>query len=341
MKKKVLTILLCVALIVTMMPATGFAESGENLITGACGSDATYVFNARYGELTINGSGSVTESPWAANGWYQQIRTINIGENIAEFHDERAGFLLEDLNNLVAINVQEGNTAYKSIDGVLFTADGKTMECFPVAKAVEYYEVPEGVETLNFRQTKYLQTVKLPSTITKLSRNPFYDSNVEYVVFDTRNTTFVSKDGIVFSADMHELILSPPNYQFSDGKYIVPQSVQRIAAGAFINNQYLHEIKYEDQNGIVDIGDSAFSGSGLIQVSIPENISSVGVSTFSNCKELRQVEFLGNKVSEISWCAFAFSDSLETFEFSEGLTYIGEGAFNGCVALHDISLPSS
>ena len=64
MKKKVLTILLCVALIVTMMPVTGFAESGENLITGACGPDATYVFNARYGELTINGSGSVTESPW-------------------------------------------------------------------------------------------------------------------------------------------------------------------------------------------------------------------------------------------------------------------------------------
>ena len=61
MKKKVLTILLCVALIVTMMPVTGFAESGENLMTGVCGPDATYVFDSWNGVVKINGSGSVTE----------------------------------------------------------------------------------------------------------------------------------------------------------------------------------------------------------------------------------------------------------------------------------------
>lgn len=49
--------------------------------------------------------------------------------------------------NLKSISVAEENTAYKSVDGVLFSADGKRLVAFPAAYG-ESYTIPDGVEIL-------------------------------------------------------------------------------------------------------------------------------------------------------------------------------------------------
>ncbi|MBQ3343572.1 MAG: leucine-rich repeat protein [Kiritimatiellae bacterium] len=50
-------------------------------------------------------------------------------------------------SSLTAFEVADENPAYKSIDGVLFTKDGRTLLRFPPAKS-GHYDIPDGVETI-------------------------------------------------------------------------------------------------------------------------------------------------------------------------------------------------
>ena len=49
---------------------------------------------------------------------------------------------------LTAISVAAGNGSYRSADGVLLTADGRTLEQYPAGKSDERYTVPDGVHTI-------------------------------------------------------------------------------------------------------------------------------------------------------------------------------------------------
>ena len=51
-------------------------------------------------------------------------------------------------DKLTDIFVEEGNEAFRSIDGVLFTADGKTLLLYPKGRTEDRYVVPEGTERI-------------------------------------------------------------------------------------------------------------------------------------------------------------------------------------------------
>ena len=55
---------------------------------------------------------------------------------------------LIDCEHLERFSVAEGNETYKSVDGVLFSADGMTLHIYPCAKADEEYIIPEGVTSI-------------------------------------------------------------------------------------------------------------------------------------------------------------------------------------------------
>ncbi len=78
---------------------------------------------------------------------------------------------------LSVIEVAEGNSAYKSVDGVLFTLDGKTLVAYPQAKTDEVYVIPEGVTRIgNYafnRECNNLQDFVFPASLTTVGRYSF------------------------------------------------------------------------------------------------------------------------------------------------------------------------
>ena len=58
---------------------------------------------------------------------------------------------LDSTLRIGAWNVEEGNSSYISRDGVLFTADGKTLVSYPNARPGEHYDVPAGTEIIGRR----------------------------------------------------------------------------------------------------------------------------------------------------------------------------------------------
>ena len=81
------------------------------------------------------------------------------------------------LISLEAISISDSNSNYKTIDGVLFSGDGKTLIYYPTAKPDLYYTVPSGVETLghtSFSFSIYLRAVLVSEGVKVCGESAFY-----------------------------------------------------------------------------------------------------------------------------------------------------------------------
>lgn len=75
-------------------------------------------------------------------------------------------------NIIVAID----NEYFKSIDGILFSKDSKTLIAYPNAHGKEY-NVPEGVEIIEhfaFKTCTGIETIFLPNSLYEIGSNAFY-----------------------------------------------------------------------------------------------------------------------------------------------------------------------
>lgn len=152
--------------------------------------------------------------------------------------------------------VDANNPNYKSVDGVLFSKDGKRLVGFPCAKTVPdgVYTVPDGVvefDDMCFSRAGIgggnLSVLVLPDTYTvadnlghkncvswtlksynTLSASLYYTGVKELRVNGT-NPNYTCVDGVLYSKDMTTLVCVPPRY---DGRLVIPEGVTRAVKGA-------------------------------------------------------------------------------------------------------------
>lgn len=89
---------------------------------------------------------------------------------------------------LTEINVAEDNAYYKSVDGVLYSKDGKTLLLYPEGKGPTY-TVEEGTTTIGstaFEVNFTIEEVNLPASITTIEEDAF---------FMTRDLKTINYDG--------------------------------------------------------------------------------------------------------------------------------------------------
>lgn len=129
----------------------------------------------------------------------------------------------------------------------------------------------------------------------------------------------------------------------------LPSSLTHIGAFAFQNFASLKEITFP--SALTSIGKGAFKGAGLRELVLPYKVSTVEAETFSECDALESVEFKcvsygveGETVSEglsaIGNNAFEFCYALESIVFPKTLESIGEYAFSECGSLNSVRFNS-
>ena len=77
-----------------------------------------------------------------------------------------------------AIEVPEDHPLFKSVDGVLYSRDGKTLLRYPNERETTHFDVPAGVECIAsgaFEKSRYLRTVSLPIGLKKIEDYAFLD----------------------------------------------------------------------------------------------------------------------------------------------------------------------
>lgn len=149
------------------------------------------------------------------------------------------------------IVVHEKNKYFMSIDGNLYSKDGKTLCIYAKGKNQESFAIPEGVETINrdvFYGCRSLETVIIPDSVTTIEAEAFCNCYNLKVVKMGKN-------------------------------------VKKIGENAFINCYSLVDIELPDF--LERIGATAFYGcSSLTRIKIPASVKYVSYNVFYDCESL-------------------------------------------------------
>ncbi len=112
---------------------------------------------------------------------YTYIKNVTIPKNVS--YIEYDAFSLSELQ---AYNVVADNPYYKSVNGVLFSKDGKTIVSYPCSRyevSGAYYSVPKGTEAIGedaFYQAD-LAALELPSTLKYIRVEAFYKASINVI----------------------------------------------------------------------------------------------------------------------------------------------------------------
>ena len=196
---------------------------------------------------------------------------------------------------------------------------------------LEKITLPEGLTEIGesaFGATK-ITRLDIPASVTSVSGNIAYsNSMLQQVNVADGNTAYVSADGVLFTADMTQLICCPAA---RTGTYTVPDGVTAVGSRAFYSSSLGTVVLPES---LQTLGDYAFCGARITGITLPDGISGIGEGAFYAAK-LRSV-VIPEGVTAIPDRMFGECDSLTAVTLPEQIETIGENAFSRCSALADV-----
>ena len=233
----------------------------------------------------------------------ENLRSVTIGDSVAHISPGAFG----NCETLTYIAVAPDNASFRSIDGILFSKNGKTILAFPAGKKVAEYTIPDSVTRIGnnaFEGCKNLRSVAIGDSVTSIGGRAFY--------FCTNLTTIA-----------------------------IPDSVTNVGADAFSVCMSLAAVSIPDS--VTRIGEGTFSGCGSLKaVTIPDSVTNVGAGAFAECKSLNSITVEQGNTSFRSTdgvffssdgkIVLAFPAGKKTAEYTipDSVTRIGSQAFFGC-----------
>jgi hypothetical protein len=99
--------------------------------------------------------------------------------------------------------------------------------------------------------------------------------------------------------------------------------------------------RYTIPEGVTSIGDSAFSDcTSLASITLPDSVTSIGNDAFSGCTNLSSIT-LPKGVTSIGYSAFFNCEKLASIIIPESVMSIGNDAFTACENLTFITIPEN
>ena len=252
---------------------------------------------------------------------------------------------------------ESGLNSCPSLKSVTVSEGVETLPAYFFGGCKELLSVslPESLRTIGksaFNACYKLTALTIPSGVTEIGETILYScSGIERlsVPFIGKNADEASR--IIYFFDNRNAPASLTSVTVTNAKTIAEQ--------AFLNLKELTEVSLNDE--ITSIGDNAFSGSGVLSVTLPKGVCELGSifrgaynlqtvvlhggvtaipdNAFYGCRALTRVDF-GGKVTSIGKQAFHGTGFVELV-IPEGVETIGEYAFGGCQSLKSISLPKT
>lgn len=166
--------------------------------------------------------------------------------------------------------------------------------------------------------------------------NQLYDQLQVLKFMEVKNGVLVKYTGMAENVTIPGCVKRIGERVFYDCRSIkevhIPESVTEIGECAF-SGSGLNSVHIPD--GVTSIGNSVFAYTGLNSVHIPDSVTSIGDSAFA-CTGLNSVH-IPDGVINIGKSAFKNS-SLESVHIPDSVTSIGEEAFD-CQALKSVTIP--
>ena len=282
---------------------------------------------------------------------------------------------------LANIEVATGNTAFKSIDGVLVSLDGKKLIAYPNAKpgaasslpayqgvigqpSASVYKIPDGVEIVGqaaFAQVNGLTAIEL-NEVKKLEKGAFDKQTKLRNVRLGSSVDTIEEGAFGGNQNLTAFDVDPlnPNYTSDDGviynadktelvlfpggkggEYTTLPTTTKIRRRAFYYNNVLAKVNFNKDLEVID-GDAFQATTELKNITFEAPARVKSIGTFA---------FQGSGLTELNipaslqtvdWSAFGFS-KLKKITVADGsqLQSINKEAFNGCKDLEEFTFEGS
>ena len=159
------------------------------------------------------------------------------------------------------------------------------------------------------------------------------------IIVNNGNIELTLVDSTMFSTDGYGTITLFKNPDSSLKEIDIPSSIngETITAIGYTAFRGSSIERVTIPNTVTEIGESAFEGSNLVDITIPENVNFIRSNAFKGCTSLRTVNIYG-EIREISNGVFEGCTALESVKIKNPdiITSVGENAFNGCTVLTSI-----
>ena len=258
--------------------------------------------------------------------------------------------------SLTSFTVASNNSAYKDVDGVLYSGDGKTLINYPLNSDATSYTVLSGTTTISnhaFRMATSLTEIILPNSLTEIGQEAFnhctsltaitipagvtsvggfnYCTSLASVTM-LGNVTHIYSEAFPNCTSLTSIELPSTVEYISSSAFrgsgltsiTIPASVTYIGQYAFGDCTNLTTVTFAAGSELNNLYEGAFYNSGITSISIPSGVTAIHSDTFKNCENLTHVTILGD-ITEIGDYAF-FGSGITSFDIYDTVTYIGENA---------------
>lgn len=220
---------------------------------------------------------------------------------------------------LTEITVAAENANYASIDGCLYTKDGKMLLAVPAGKTeVTFASALEKIETCAFFDT-LTERVTIPSSVKEINAAAFYrctriaEMTVPFIGGSESANTYMM---YVFGAqESVPALLRKVTY--TGAAKALPENAFRYLKG-------VTEVSYPDT--VETIGNNAFRNTSIAEFSLGAGVKNIGEYAFAETKLTGEI-VVPARIESLGAYAFAFNQSITKAAFEEGVKTIPEGAF--------------
>ena len=163
--------------------------------------------------------------------------------------------------------------------------------------------------------------------------------SISYPTYSTYTGDIIIPEKVSYNSIIFDVIgIGDHAFSNSSVKSVsIPATVKYIGFGAFA---YAYSIKTIDlPTGLQSIGAAAFRDSGLTEITIPNSVTELETTIFSNCTSLQSV-VLPDRLTEIPQDMFHKCSSLKEIQIPSTVTSIGSSAFMSTSSLTECELPA-
>lgn len=202
-------------------------------------------------------------------------------------------------NSLAKITVLPENKFYKSIDGILYTKDGKTLIFCPVAKDGEL-RIPEGTEYIGayaFFRNHGITNLHFPDSLRYIGDQAFFGiKNLKCIDFGKG----IKKIGGISATSIFEGCKQLTEID-------IPEQVESIGSCAFSRCSNLKKVTFH--NGLHSIQEKAFVHTKISSVSLPSSIMEIGTEAFGSVRDITVDRTVNNPAGLIESAAISVTNT--------------------------------
>ncbi len=290
------------------------------------------------------------------------LTSIEIPHSVTSLGD----YVFAVCNGLTSITVDPANTAYSSDEyGVLFNKDKTELIRYPIGNTRTNYVIPDSVTSIvtAFQYCENLTSITIPDSVTSIGVQAFEGcvnlTSIEIPdsVTSIGDSAFYRCTGLT-SVEISDSVTSIGDSAFyrctSLTSIIIPDSVTSIGEYAFEGGTKITDVYYtgtEDEWNEITIGQN---NNNLLNATIHYNYVAEETPTNGTCGD-NLTWTLDTATGELvisgtgNMTNWSFDSApwynmralIRSVKISDGVTSIGNNAFNDCDALTSVTIPDS